>query len=113
EYLGGTPAASVGTETFQWTLGVPARSFDGASELLADIVLAPQFPDDGVAAERDVALAALGSLRDDMYRQPMRLAAEVAWPGHAYGRSTLGTEASVTAVSAEGLRRWHAAVVPE
>ena len=113
EYLGGTPAASVGTETFQWTLGVPARSFDGASELLSDIVLAPRFPDDGVEAERDVALAALGSLRDDMYRQPMRLAAEVAWPGHAYGRSTLGTEASVTALSAEALRRWHSAVVPE
>jgi zinc protease len=113
EYLGGTPAASVGTETFQWTLGVPARSFDGASELLADIVLEPRFPEDGVEAERAVAIAALGTLRDDMYRQPMRLAAEAAWPGHPYGRSTLGTEASVTAHTADALRRWHAARVPE
>ncbi len=112
ERLGGTPAASVGTESFQWTLGVPARSFDGAADLLADLVLDPRFPGDGVEAERAVAIAALGSLRDDMYRQPMRLAAEAAWPGHPYGRSTLGTEDSVAALTADDLRRWHAQRVP-
>lgn len=113
ERLGGTPAASVGTETFQWMLGVPTRNLLGAADLLADLVLGPRFPEDGVEAERAVAIAALGSLRDDMYRQPMRLAAELAWPGHPYGRSTLGSEASVQAITTDALRRWHAARVPE
>ncbi len=112
ELLGGIPVANVGTEGFHWSLGVPARSFASAAELLADIVLAPSFPDDGVEAERAVALAALASLKDDMYRQPLRLAAELAWPGHPYGRSTLGTEASVASLTADALRDWHAKRVP-
>jgi zinc protease len=107
ELLGGTPSANVGTEAMQWSLGVPARSFAGAAELLADVVLDPVYPADGVEAERTVALAALASLRDDMYRQPLRLAAELAWPGHAYGRSTLGTEASIRSHTPDALREWH------
>ncbi len=108
ELLGGTPSANVGTEAMQWTMGVPARSFEGAVELLADLVLDPVFPAEGIEAERTVALAALASLRDDMYRQPLRLAAEAAWPDHPYGRSTLGTEQSVRALGAEAIRAWHA-----
>jgi zinc protease len=113
ELLGGTPAAIVGTEAMQWSLGVPARSFDGAAELLADLVLDPVFPDDGVDADRATTLAALASLSDDMYRQPMRLAASIAWPDHPYGRSTLGTEATVAGLTSAAVRAWHAAKVPE
>jgi len=113
ELLGGIPSASVGTETMQWAMGVPARQFASAAELVADLVLSPTFPEDGVEAERSVALAALAQLRDDMYRQPMRLAAQAAWPGHPYGRSTIGTEESVAAIKREGIARWHAAQVPE
>lgn len=111
ELLGGAPAASVGTEAMQWTMGVPAAALDGAAELLADIMLAPTFPEDGLEAERAIAIAALGALRDDMYRQPMRLAAEIAWPAHPYGRATLGTADSVRALSAADLKAWHHASV--
>ena len=107
ELLGGTPSASVGTEALQWTLGVPAAALEGAAELLADLVLSPTFPAGGLDAERTIAISALGALRDDMYRQPMRLAAEVAWPGHPYGRATLGTEESVRALTTDDLRAWH------
>ncbi len=113
ERLGGTPMPSVGTESFQWTLGVPRRQFADAVDLLGELVLEPTFPGDGVEADRASLIAALGSLRDDMYRQPMRLAAEVAWPAHPYGRSTLGTEDTVRALSPEALREWHAARVLE
>lgn len=108
ERLGGSPSASVGTESMQWTIGVPAARLGDAAELLADIVLTPSFPADGLEAERAVAIAALSALRDDMFRQPMRLAAEVAWPDHPYGRSTLGTEARVRSLTAAELRAWHA-----
>ena len=111
ERLGGSPAARVGTEGMQWTLGVPARAAAEAIELLADIVLTPTFPTDGVEAERAAIVAAMGALRDDMYRQPMRLAAEAAWPDHPYGRSTLGTEASLARHTPEALAAWHAARV--
>jgi zinc protease len=111
ERLGGIPGASVGTEALQWTIGVPAARLEGAIELLADLSLTPTFPSDGLEAERAVAIAALGALRDDMYRQPMRLAAEIAWPGHPYGRSTLGSEESVKAITTDALKAWHEARV--
>ena len=113
ELLGGTPSAVAGTEAFQWTMGVPARAFGEAAELLADLVLDPVFPDEGVEAERAVTLAALAALRDDMYRQPLRLAASVAWPSHPYGRSTLGTEKTVRRFGSTEIRAWHAALVRE
>jgi zinc protease len=113
ERLGGTPMPSVGTESLQWTLGVPRRQFVGAIDLLGELVLEPTFPADGVEADRAALIAALGSLRDDMYRQPMRLAAEIAWPGHPYGRSTLGTEEAVRTLAPDDLRRWHAEHVLE
>jgi len=112
ESLGGIPSASVGTETMHWAIGVPARQFAAAAELMADVVLSPVFPAEGIEAERAVALAALASLRDDMYRQPMRLAAGAAWPGHPYGRSTLGTEESVRAITRDRIAQWHAEQVP-
>ena len=107
ERLGGIPIASVGTESMQWTIGVPGGRLSDAAELLGDLVIAPTFPSDGVESERAVAIASLGALRDDMYRQPMRLAAELAWPNHPYGRSTLGTEESVRAFTPEALAAWH------
>lgn len=113
ELLGGTPSAVVGTESFQWTLGVPRRSFAGAVELLADLVLDPVFPTDGVDAERAVTIAAIASMRDDMYRQPLRLAAALAWPDHPYGRSTLGVEESVGRLTPDTLHAWHGARVRE
>jgi len=111
EQVGGSPAARVGTEAMQWTIGVPARATAEAVELLADIVLAPTFPADGVEAERAAMVSAMGALRDDMYRQPMRLAAEAAWPAHPYGRPTLGTEASLARHTSDALAGWHAARV--
>jgi len=108
ERLGGSIATSVGTEAMQWTLGVPTMRLSEASTLVAEVLLEPTFPDDALEAERAIALASLGALRDDMYRQPMRLAAEVAWPNHPYGRSTIGTEESVRALNTAMLREWHA-----
>lgn len=111
ERLGGSFAASVGTESMRWTIGVPTDRLADAATLLAELWLEPALPDEGVEAERAITLASLGSLRDDMYRQPMRLAAELAWPGHPYGRSTLGTEDRVRGFDARALRDWHAAKV--
>jgi zinc protease len=108
ELLGGSIVTSIGTESMQWTIGVPGDRLGEAATLLAEVLLEPSFPEDGLAAERSIALAALGALRDDMYRQPMRLAAERAWPEHPYGRSTMGTEATLPTFDAAALREWHA-----
>jgi zinc protease len=108
ERLGGSMSTTVGTEAVQWTIGVPTARLAEAATLLAEVLLEPTFPEDGLESERAVALASLGALRDDMYRQPMRLAAEVAWPNHPYGRSTIGTEDSLGVLTTRVLKDWHA-----
>jgi len=107
ERLGASLGASSGAETMQWTLSVPVAEFEGALALLADVVQAPTMPDDALASERAVALAQLVQLRDDMYRYPMHLAAQVAWGEHPYARSSIGTEATLGGLRAEHLRDWH------
>ena len=111
ERLGGVPAVGVGSEVVEWTMGVSTRAFADAAELLADVVLTPTYPVEGLDAERAVALAALGTLRDDMYRQPLRLASEAAWAGHPYGRSPLGDESVIRGATASRVAAWHAARV--
>ena len=88
---------------------MPIARLDEAAELLGDVVQRPAFRDDAVESERAVALAEIAAIRDDMYRWPLRLATEAAWGNHAYGRSVLGTEASVGRMGASALRAWHEA----
>jgi zinc protease len=113
EFLGGVLSAAASADGFQWTMSVPARRIHDAVELLADVVQRPSFTDEAVDSERAVALADLSSLRDDMYRWPMRLATEAAWGAHPYGRSVLGTESSLAAMTAGNQRQWHENVALE
>jgi len=109
EFLGGVLSSGSSADGFQWTISVPARQLEEAAELLADVVQRPAFRDDAFEAERAVALANVASVRDDMYRWPFLLATSAAWGTHPYGRSLLGTEATLQSFDASALRDWHAA----
>ena len=113
ERMGGSVGASAGFETFGWGISVPNAELGGAAALLADVVQHASFPDEAVATERLVAAQQLRTLRDDMYRWPMRLAGEAAYAGHAYGRPVGGTEATLAAVTPEAVRDWHRRVTRE
>jgi zinc protease len=107
EFLGGSVGSSVGPEQVGWSLSVPAARTAAALALLADVVQRPTFPEDALETERTVALADLVALRDDMYRYPVRLATEVAFAGHPYGIGTLGSEATLRAVTRDAVAAWH------
>jgi zinc protease len=107
EFLGAVLSADANPDGFQWTISVPVHRLEDAVELLSDVVQRPSFPADALESERAVALANLASLRDDMYRWPLRLAVQAAWAGHPYGQSVLGTEASLAGITADALRHWH------
>ena len=113
ERMGGSVGASAGADTFGWGLSVPAAELPGAAALLADVVQHASFPDSAVETERRVAQQELRTLRDDMYRWPLRLAAEAAYAGHPYGRPVGGTEASLAAITADDVRAWHRRVTRE
>jgi zinc protease len=113
ERLGGSVGVSAGLEGLGWSLSVPVRQSPAAMSLLAEVVLAPVFPAEGLAVERALALAEVDRQRDDMQRFPMRLAIEAAYPGHPYARSVLGTAESLSALTVEDVRAQHARTLQE
>jgi zinc protease len=113
ERLGASIAAAAGPDLASWSLTVPSAHFAEGLSLLADVTLHPSFPDDAVATERDMALAGLDRLRDDMYSYPIRLLLKAAFGGHAYGLGVEETVGALGAATADDVRRWHAVGLAE
>ena len=108
EMLGGSVSATSGTESFGWSISVPAQFAAAAVELLADVVEHPTMSDEALETERTVAIADVAALRDDMYRYPMRLAGQTAFAGHPYGTPVSGTDVTLRRIDRDAVRRWHA-----
>jgi zinc protease len=108
EMLGGSVSGGAGSESFGWSISVPATSAAAAIELLADVAQHPTIGEDALETERSVALADVIAVRDDMYRYPMRLATQAAFAGHPYGTPVPGTEDSLKRIDVDAVRRWHA-----
>jgi len=108
EMLGGSVTGLAASESFGWTLSVPARHASSAVELLSDVVQHPTFDEHVLETERAVAIADVVAARDDMYRYPMRLAIQAAFPNHPYGMPPSGTEETLRAITRDQVREWHA-----
>jgi zinc protease len=108
ELHGGFLSASVGSEGFGWTTSSPAEHMGATLDLLADVTQNPVFPAEALETERSVLLGEIALARDDMYRQPIRLALDAAFRGHSYGRAAQGSEESVARVQVNDLIGWHA-----
>ncbi|MEP6491422.1 MAG: pitrilysin family protein [bacterium] len=108
EMLGGSVGGAAGSESFGWSISVPARHAAAAIELLADVAQHPTMSEDALETERSIALADVIAMRDDMYRYPMRLAMEAAFAGHPYGVAASGTEDTLKRIDSAAIRRWHA-----
>ena len=111
ERLGGSVGASAGGESVGWGISVPTANYASAAALLADVVQHAAFPDAAVETERGVLVQDARTLRDDMYRWPMRLAGQAAFAEHPYGRPVGGTETSLVGLTPERVRAWHRAMV--
>ena len=108
EMLGGSISSAVRAESFGWSMSVPARNGAAAIELLADVAQHPTYERAALDTERVTALADVVALRDDMYRYPMRLAAQAAFQPHPYGLPPGGTEDGLKRVGVDAVRGWHA-----
>jgi zinc protease len=113
ELLGGSVGPAVGGDSVGWSISVPIAHAAAAIELLADVAQQPAFDAEAIETERAIVLADIAGLHDDMYRYPMRLAAQAAFVGHPYGVPVLGTERSLRAHAREDLAAWHRARVLE
>ena len=81
-----------------------ARNFGPTLNLMADVVLRPQFPQAEVDRQRASRVAALLQQRENPGQVAARVAAAALFgPTHPYGFSELGTEASVKAMSRDDM----------
>ncbi len=109
ERMGGSVSPSGGSDLIDWEMSVPSRHFADAFELICDVAFNARFPNAELEVERKLTLADLQHTRDDMYRYPLRLCLQAAFPGHPYGYALEELERGVAHSSAEQLRAWQEA----
>jgi len=76
--------------------------------LLGDVLLAPDFPKAEADKLKRELRAQLDELRDDDGSLVRRYFTRALYDTHPYGRTVIGTEQSIAALSLDGARRWHA-----
>jgi predicted Zn-dependent peptidase len=69
--------------------------FEGAFDLLSDLVLEPAFREDDIQREKRVVLEEIKMEADSPEHVVFNMFAKAFWRGHALGRSILGSEAQV------------------
>jgi predicted Zn-dependent peptidase len=109
ESVGGEMNAFTGQEETVFYVRVPDAHLALAVEILSDVLWRPAFRPDEVDSERQVILEEIG-MRDDTPDDLVHdLFAGALFPGHALGRSVLGTDSSIEAMPRDDIAAYHAA----
>ena len=109
EDVGGQLNAWTSRDTTVFHARLLARDLPLGLAILADMLTAPLFDGEDLLREKDVVLQELGEARDTPDDIVFDHLQEAAFPGQALGRSILGSEASLAALTADDLRGWLAA----
>jgi len=110
DFLGAELSATGAIDASYVDLHVPVARLADALPIMADVVARPTFPDAELKRLRDERLASLLETEDD----PEQLI-QAAFPRlvfgakHRYGTSSIGTAASLKAITAGDLKAFHAA----
>jgi zinc protease len=91
---------------FGYVLDGLSGKMDQALDILMDVLQQPAFEEDDIAKEKVLQLARIKNLRENNYAYPLRLFMQSLFADHAYARSSVGTEATVNAITKEDLQSW-------
>jgi predicted Zn-dependent peptidase len=108
ERLGGSIDAYTTREHTSYQARVLDEHLDIALDVLADLVLNPLLRAEDLELEREVVLEEISTVEDTPDDLIFDLHAALMWGDHPYGYSILGTRDTVSALTAEQLRRRHA-----
>lgn len=109
ERLGGSLDAFTSREHTSYQARVLSEHTPVALDVLSDLVLNPLLRDEDLALEREVVLEEISTVEDTPDDLVFELHGQALWGEHPYGRSILGTEASVSTLSGDTLRSIHQA----
>jgi len=110
DFLGTTISVSGGLHTSLVAMLSTTSKFDASLKLFSDIVLRPDFPESELARLKKQYLTSLYQA----YDRPQAIAAAatsqlVFTKEHPYGRTTIGTEGSITSLTISDLRNFYSA----
>ncbi|MEX0936066.1 MAG: pitrilysin family protein, partial [Gemmatimonadota bacterium] len=107
ERLGGSLDAFTAREHTAFQARVLSEHLPTALDVLADLVLDPLLREEDLTLEREVVLEEISAMEDTPDDLVFELHGERVWGAHPYGRSILGTRASVGSLKAAALKDLH------
>jgi predicted Zn-dependent peptidase len=107
ERLGGSLDAFTSREHTSFQAKVLPEHLPIALDVLADLALNPLLREEDLDLEREVVLEEISAMVDTPDDLVFELHGEALWGQHPYGRSILGTRASVEGMEARALRELH------
>lgn len=107
ERLGGSLDAFTSREHTSYQARVLPEHLPVALDVLGDLVLEPLLRASDLELERQVVLEEISTVEDTPDDLVFELHGELLWDAHPYGRSILGSRASVEAMDIEVLRQIH------
>jgi zinc protease len=107
EGLGGSSNAFTSYDFVHYDVVVPAAHVRAGLEILADIAVNAAFVPAELEAEKKVVFEEMNLLEDDPEKFLARRLSEVAYRGHPYGRSILGSRELLQALTRERLNAYY------
>jgi zinc protease len=105
EHLGAAYESLTSRDVTSLEIDALARNFPDALALLADMAQRPAFSAAEIERQRDSRLSTIAEMREDGGTlADIAVARALYGPGHPYGNSTIGTEASVKRIGETDLR---------
>ncbi|MFI5177626.1 MAG: M16 family metallopeptidase [Vicinamibacterales bacterium] len=106
--LGTRLAIDVGSDVMTMGFTAVARQFAPALGLLGDVVIRPRFAEPDLARVRDLRLSRLRQLSSVPGAAADRLFFKAIFGDRPYGHGVVGTTRSLTAMTLDEVRAWHA-----
>lgn len=101
---------SVGLDTFSGFARMLADEREGATELLALAINEPRFDEPALERMRSQVISRIVARSQDPGYAAGRMWNEALFADHPYGRPVEGTEATLTAITADDLRKLHQSI---
>lgn len=111
ESLGGSMDNYSGNNSFGINAEVMREDFNTGLDILADVLLHPSWPAAPLEVEREMQLASIKAMRDQLVYCASRAMRRVMFGEQGYGMDIVGTEESVAALKVADLRQYHQALV--
>ncbi|MBW3564875.1 MAG: insulinase family protein [Acidobacteria bacterium] len=106
EFLGTQIGTTTQPDYFGFDLTILGRSFPAGAEILADVVMNPVFPEEGIVEEKHQQKASIKRSFDSSVQRPFQLLYSSFYGNHPYALPSDGYELSVEAISKDDLQAW-------